>query len=59
MCDEANGDEWAAAIVADPMVRLAMNSDRVSEAELLRVLSQARQALLARGGYWNSGSPIA
>jgi len=48
MCRKVDGDLTLANFLSDPLVRLAMASDGVTESELRTVLRDARSAMAAR-----------
>jgi hypothetical protein len=50
MCAESDDRLEFASMLRDPLIRLVMDSDGVTEQEMIAVMDQLRRALAAREG---------
>ena len=47
MCDDARGDHGCIDMLKDPLIRLVMESDGVSDHEMMALMERVRWALLS------------
>ena len=57
MCAGSNDDEGLNSLLRDPLIRLVMQSDGVTEQAMIDVVDQLRRSLAARAS-WDSPLPL-
>ena len=48
MCAGSDDEMWFTGLLRDPLIRLVMRSDGVTEQEMIAVMDQLRRSLAAR-----------